>query len=166
MHLLPRILITFACLVPPAVVLADVPETTQSHAHMPPAAAAKVDPTAPAAGWPTDAPLRAGMGRIRHSVDALERYRQGHMVPEQARLLAGKVERDVAFLVANCRLDPAADAALHRVIAELLRGASAFKRDPRDVGAIDLMRKAVDAYARSFDDPAFPRPSPAPARTG
>lgn len=110
---------------------------------------------APAGGWVTDAPLREGMGRIRLSVDALAHYEQGHMGAEQAVEMAGNVEKDVNFLIANCKLDPDADAALHEIIAQLLKGSHALKSNPADLTAISPMREAVAEYSRSFDDPAF-----------
>ncbi|OGT55597.1 MAG: hypothetical protein A3E01_16575 [Gammaproteobacteria bacterium RIFCSPHIGHO2_12_FULL_63_22] len=117
------------------------------------------DKTAAAAAAPethaTDAPLREGMGRIRLSVDALGHYEQGHMGAEQAVEMAGNVEKDVNFLIANCRLDPDADAALHGIIAKLLKGAHALKSNPADLAAIAPMREAMAEYAASFDDPAF-----------
>lgn len=139
----------------PVASSAGAADATQAHGHAPPAASATAADATPAAGWPTDAPLREGMARIRQSVQALEHYRHGHMGPEQAKLLAGNVEEAVAFLVANCRLEPAADAALHAIIADLVRAAGALKHDPADIGAIAVMQAAVATYASSFDDPGF-----------
>src|SRR3990167_6319412 len=79
----------------------------------------------------------------------------GHMGAEQAVEMAGNVEKDVNFLIANCRLDPDADAALHGIIAKLLKGAHALKSNPADLAAIAPMREAMAEYAASFDDPAF-----------
>ena len=119
------------------------------------AAAPTAAKPAPAKGWATDAPLRAGMGRIRQAVDALGHYERGHMGAEQAVVLAGNIEADVNFLIANCKLDPAADAALHGIIAKLLQGAHALKANPSDLAAIAPMREAVAEYGRTFDDPGF-----------
>ena len=120
------------------------------------AQAAKPTATAaPAKGWATDAPLRAGMGRIRGAVLDLGHYERGHMGAEQAVGLAADIDKDVRFLIANCKLDPAADAALHGIIGKLLTGANAIKTRPADLAAIAPMRAALDEYARSFDDPAF-----------
>ncbi|HEY5780416.1 MAG TPA: DnrO protein [Lysobacter sp.] len=112
--------------------------------------------SAPAAGqrWATDAPLREGMQGIRIAVDALDHYEHGHMGPDQAVLLADKIEGHVRDMVAHCALAPDADAALHAIIAPLLQGAGALKRDPGNLTVIAPMRKAVADYARQFDDPA------------
>src|SRR3546814_11665123 len=49
---------------------------------------------------------------------------------EQATALASEIEQSVNYLFANCRLEPAADAALHGLLAQLLQGAAALRRDP------------------------------------
>lgn len=134
---------------------ASTPGAGQQDTHAAPAVAR----IAPAKGWTTDAPLREGMGRIRQAVDALGHYEKGHMGAEQAVVLAGDIERDVNFLIANCKLDPAADAALHAIIAKLLQGAHALKTDPSNLAAIAPMRAAVAEYGRTFDDPAFKKPA-------
>lgn len=113
----------------------------------------------PRGGWTTDAPLRAGMAGIRRSVEALDHYRHGHMGPDQALVVVGNIEKDVAGIVANCKLDPAADAALHAIIARLIRSAAALRARPADLAAIEPMGEALAEYGRSFDDPAFRAPA-------
>lgn len=133
---------------------ASAPGVQAADPHAADEAAGAAKP-APANGWATDAPLREGMGRIRLSVEALGHYEQGHMGAEQAVEMAANVEKDVNFLIANCKLDPDADAALHAIIARLLKGAHALKADPADLAAIAPMREAMAEYAATFDDPAF-----------
>lgn len=125
--------------------------TSGTHQHTPPAVVPA--PARTGQRYATDAPLREGMGRIRQSVLALEHAQHGPIGPEHAVLLADGIKRDVDFLIANCKLEPAADAALHGIIARLLQGAAALKADARDVPAIKLMRAAVADYALVFDDP-------------
>lgn len=134
--------------------------TGHEHAALKPAPQQFASAAKPSGGWTTDAPLRAGMGRIRESVDALEHYKRGHMGADQALVLAGSIEKDVAYLVANCKLDPAADAALHGIIAKLLKGTGALKQRPDEFAAIDTMREAVAEYGRIFNDPGFRKASP------
>lgn len=119
-----------------------------SHQHPAPAAAQ----TAPAQRWATDAPLRTGMAKIRTAVDALQHYERGHMGPEQAVESATQIQQHIAYLVANCKLQPQADAALHVIIAELGASAQALKDDPSDLSAIPPMRQALQHYPRQFDD--------------
>ena len=121
----------------------------QKDAH-PVAAAAST----PAQRYATDATLRAQMQAIRSAVAGLDHYEHGHMGPEQAALLAGQVEEAVRTIVANCKLPPDADAALHAIIVPLVQNAAALKQDPKNLAAIVPMREALAVYARQFDDPA------------
>ena len=130
-----------------------VPVAAQSHAHAHPGVDAATAP-APAQRWKTDAPLREGMGRIRAAVDGLGHYEHGHMGPEQALQLASGIERDIGFIVAHCKLESRADAALHPILGALMQGAQALKANPADPAAIPPMRRALQDYARTFDDPS------------
>jgi hypothetical protein len=70
--------------------------------------------------WATDEPLRAGMGRIRGLVEPqLGAAHAGKLTPAQYRELATQVENEVGGIVANCKLEPKADAMLHLVIADI-----------------------------------------------
>jgi hypothetical protein len=125
------------------------PVAAQHHAHH------AVDATAPPATaqrWKTDAPLREGMGRIRGAVEGLQHYEHGHMGPEQATELANGIVRDVNFIVANCKLEPSADAALHPIIGALMKNAQALEAAPTDLSAIPPMRAALQDYARQFGE--------------
>jgi len=141
-------------LLPAQAAAATSPAATAHDAHQHAAAAAVPERAVPAKRWATDAPLREGMGRIRKSVHALAARKPSPPSPKQATALAGDIERDVNFLIANCKLEPAADAALHGIIGKLLQGAHAVKADPADPAAIVTLRAALAEYARTFDDPA------------
>ena len=134
-------------------VAAPFAQAQDGHQHHAPAAA--VAQETPAQRYATDAPLRKGMARIRTAVDALGHYERGHMGAEQAVTFATTIQEQVAYLVANCKLEPQADAALHGIIAKLGAGAQALKSDPADLAAIPQMREALADYRRTFDDPAF-----------
>src|SRR3546814_14700879 len=97
--------------------------------------------------------LREGMGRVRSAVDELRHHEMGHMGDERAALLAAGITRDVGWIVANCELAPAADAALHPIIGRLAADAAALKSHPGEVAPIASMRDAMADYARLFDDP-------------
>lgn len=139
-----------------ALVLAGAPlaQAQQGHEHHAPAASSGAQ-AAPAQRWETDAPLRTGMAKIRTAVDALAHYEMGHMGAEQAVALATEVQEQIAYLVANCKLEPQADAALHTIIAELGAGAQALKADPANTSVIASMRAAVERYPREFNDPTW-----------
>lgn len=115
--------------------------------------------------WATDATLRAGMGRIRDFTAAgIEDVHAGKMTPAQYAALAQKVELEVANIVANCKLEPQADAMLHLVIADIGAGTDAMAgKAPKVQPEKGLLRvaAAVNDYGRFFDHPGFK-----PVRTG
>ena len=136
-------------------VLAALPlsAVAASHDHHPAATAA-----APAQRHATDAVLREEMQGIRAAVGGLGHYAHGHIEAALAVQLAGQVEERVRTIIANCKLPPDADAALHAIIVPLIQNAGALKKDPQDLAAIQPMRDALARYARQFDDPAFASP--------
>lgn len=133
----------------------------QDHEHHAPPATAVQE--APAQRYATDAPLRAGMHGIRAAVAGLGHYEMGHMGPEQAATLAAQVQAHVRDIIANCKLPPEADAALHRIIVPLMTNAAALEADPKKLESIAPMRAALADYARLFDDPEFGAAPAAPA---
>lgn len=112
-------------------------------------------PATPAQRWPTDAPLRTGLREIRVAVDALDHGVHGHLDDAQVVALATRVDQQIAYLVANCKLEPRADAALHVIIAKLGAGARALREDPGNRDAIGSMQSAVASYPQQFDDPTW-----------
>ena len=128
-----------------------------SHDHHP-AATAAASAEAPAQRHATDAVLREEMQGIRAAVGGLDHYAHGHIEAALAVQLADEVEERVRTIIANCKLPPDADAALHAIIVPLLQNAGALKKDPQDLAAIQPMRDALAQYARQFDDPAFASP--------
>ena len=115
---------------------AKAPETSQQ----PPATAR----------FASDATLRREMQGIRAAVEGLGHYEHGHMGPEQAAILAGTIEGHVRTIIANCKLPPDADAALHEIIMPLMQNAGALKQKPEDLSAIAPMRSALARYDRQF----------------
>lgn len=150
----PALLFASACVV-------ACPALAQHHAH--PAAPAPVTQSATAAvRYATDAPLRQGMADIRIAVGMLEHAEHGHLDATQVRNLAAGIERSIGTIIAECKLAPEADAALHGIIGGLGQGIAALKAHPADMGPVAGMRAALDDYARRFDDPGMaPAASPA-----
>lgn len=119
------------------------------HAH---AHAAPVDTAVDATPYATDAPLRAGMAAIQ---DLLRAERPADAAAAAALAIA--IQARVQQLFAECKLAPAADAALHGVLAQLLDGAAALRADYRDETAWARLESALTLYAERFDDPRFRR---------
>jgi len=109
--------------------------------------------------WATDAPLRAGMERIRGLVEPkLGAAHAGQLTPAQYRELAVQVETEVGGIVANCKLEPKADAMLHLVIADLVAGTDTMAgKSPELRPAVGLVKvaQAVNQYGSHFDHPGF-----------
>ncbi len=109
--------------------------------------------------WPTDEALRQGMSNIRNSMAAsLHGIHENRLSPAQYAELAKKVQDEVGNIVANCKLEPKADAQLHVVVADILAGAEAMaspaKKAGRQGGAIRIIG-ALDKYGAHFDHPGW-----------
>lgn len=137
--------------------VATGPAQAQTHAH---------DAATPAKlsldhgkKWTTDGALRAGMSRIRTLVEPqLGAAHASQLSPAQYAALAGQVETEVGGIVANCKLEPQADAMLHLLIGEIGAGTDAIAgktpaRTTQD-GLIQVAA-AVNDYARHFNHPGF-----------
>ena len=109
--------------------------------------------------WPTDEALRQGMTNMRAALAAdLKAIHANKASDAQYEALAAKLNAEVAYVVANCKLEPRADAELHKLIAEILAGAEAMQRkEPgaaRRAGAVRVVR-ALDGYGEFFDHPGW-----------
>jgi hypothetical protein len=109
--------------------------------------------------WATDEPLRKGMSRIRGLVaPQLDAGHSGRLTAVQYRQLASQVEIEVGSIVANCKLEPEADAMLHLVIADLGAGTDAMAgKNPhqRPAQGLATVAQAVNQYGKYFDDAGF-----------
>jgi hypothetical protein len=109
--------------------------------------------------WATDGPLRAGMGRIRSLVEPqLAAAHAGNLTPGQYRALATQVETEVGGIVANCKLEPQADAMLHLVIADIGAGTDTMAgkvAQARPALGLVKVAQAVNQYGSHFDHPGF-----------
>ena len=153
MRTLPALLLAAAVAVAPAACTrspAAVHDDTQGD-HAAPEVSATAAP-ADAPRFATDTVLRTQMAGIRDAVEALAHHEMGHMTADQARGFAVDIETRVQTIIAECRLPPAADAALHEIIVPLLQNAIALKTTPADTAPVAQMRAALAEYARRFDD--------------
>ena len=109
--------------------------------------------------WQTDEALRKGMTSMRAALAKdLKAIHANKASDAQYEALAAKLNGEVAYVVQNCKLEPKADAELHKVIAELLGGAEAMQGKeagvPRRDGAVRVL-KALEAYGEHFDHPGW-----------
>ena len=108
--------------------------------------------------WPTDEPLRRNMAEIRKALAASHTgIHTGTMTPAGYSALGALVEARVASIVSECKLEPAADANLHLIVAQLIAGADVMKAKSKiapATGAEQVVR-AVNDYGRYFDHPGW-----------
>jgi len=109
--------------------------------------------------WATDAPLREAMLRIRDGVaENAAAFHDGALSPAAAQSLAAVVEGDVQFMIANCRLAPEPDAALHRLIGRLLGAGEALRADPQSADGLPQLESVLNDYGATFDHPGWESP--------
>lgn len=108
--------------------------------------------------WATDAPLRKSMLEIRTALAAKqEGIHKGTLPPSDYKALGTAIEAQVATIVAECKLEPAADANLHVIVAELIAGADAMQGKSTTQpakGAVQAVQ-AVNRYGEYFDHPGW-----------
>lgn len=107
--------------------------------------------------WATDEPLRKAMGNIRKEMQAsLHEIHEGKLPAAKYNELAKKVGMEVGGIVAECKLEPKADAQLHLVIADMLDGIEVMegktKKVKRQAGAVKVL-VALEKYGTHFDHP-------------
>ncbi len=113
--------------------------------------------------WETDLALRTGMQRIRDAVaPAVLAQAAGRLTLAEAERLAATVQENVSDLIANCKLAPKADAALHVIITDLLSGSAMLKAEPASPAGSSLLIQALRHYADTFAHPDW-QPVTAPA---
>lgn len=122
-----------------------------------PADAAPLPP--PGQRWATDAPLRAGMARIRLAVEALQHGLMGHLTEAQQKDAAAQVDAAVADMIANCKLEPEADASLHGLLAPFVAGAGAVRDGSFGQPELAAMQGALAQYPQRFDDKTWDQPA-------
>jgi len=102
--------------------------------------------------WQTDAPLRQGMQRINDAVmKAVSAYHQQTLTQTDADELARQINKQVNYLVANCKLEPGADATLHVLIGDLLTGAARVSNEPLSPQGIPHLVKTLQLYTDYFE---------------
>lgn len=109
--------------------------------------------------WATDEPLRRHMGELRDTL--AKNAAQAKPTRAQYKALGESVERSVAGIVRDCKLEPRADENLHVIVAELVQAADQLKgasSEKPQRGAARAAR-ALEMYAAHFDHPGF-KPAP------
>jgi hypothetical protein len=102
--------------------------------------------------WHTDDALRRGMAEIRNAIaGSLTPIHNNTFSPASYDALAARVQTQIDYVVANCKLSEEADQQLHLVLEQMLDGINEMKASgPRQQGAIKIVR-ALDAYGKHFN---------------
>ncbi len=102
--------------------------------------------------WPTDEALRRGMGEIRMAMaDALPPIHVNKFSRRAFEQLAGRVQGQVDYVTANCKLPEEADHQLHVVLEQILDGIALMKADTgRAQGAVKIVQ-ALELYGAHFN---------------
>jgi hypothetical protein len=109
--------------------------------------------------WATDAPLREAMLRIRDGVAArATAFHEGTLSAAEGQALAAAVEGDVQFMIANCRLAPEPDAALHALIGRMLGAAEALRDAPLSADGVPQLEAVLNDYGATFDHSGWEPP--------
>ncbi|HEY0876909.1 MAG TPA: hypothetical protein VGE10_00505 [Zeimonas sp.] len=130
-----------------------------SHGHSGEAPALKLDH---GRKWASDEALRSSMSRIGTAIDAkLPAVHSGAMSAAQYDALAHEIEAQVANIVQNCKLEPAADEVLHAILATLLEGNETMQgKNPavkRSAGVVQVV-EALEQYGDHFEHAGFDAP--------
>lgn len=107
--------------------------------------------------WATDAPLRQAMGNLRQAVaQALPEAHAGKLTDANYDALGAQANRELSYIVENCKLEPQADAVLHVILADVVAGVGIAggqqAGQPRAMGVVHLA-EALNQYGAYFDHP-------------
>ena len=108
--------------------------------------------------WATDDNLRQSMGQIRDALATeLPAIHSGKATAKQYRMLAQKINDQIAFIVKNCKLEPEADAILHLVLVDIIAGTDAMMAQNGSAArnSAEKIAQALDNYGAYFDHPGW-----------
>ena len=108
--------------------------------------------------WVTDEALRLNMGGIRAQIVAhREGIQRSTLSQQQYRELAKEIKQYINTIVAECKLTPEADAMLHLVLADMLKGVDMLegKGGSKPAEGAHKITDALNAYGRYFDHPGW-----------
>lgn len=106
----------------------------------------------PGQRWPTDEPLRTAMLKIRTATEkAATAYDNRQMTASGAAELAAAVDENVKYMIANCKLAPEPDAALHALIGRMLAAAAALQKEPASEAGVPQLFAVLRDYQTTFE---------------
>lgn len=148
--LAPLLVVSAALIAAPAFAQSAAHADHAQHAAHAAHSAAEVK--TPAQRWATDAPLREGMRDIREATELLNHYEMGHLDATQRDNAVEQIDAAIKNMVANCKLKPDADAALHGLMGKFIAGANAARVGKFSKKELAPMQEALARYPQLFDD--------------
>jgi len=104
------------------------------------------------AQWETDEALRHGMLEIRAEVNSVApAFEAGQISQAQAQQLSQTVQDSVNAMIAQCKLEPAADESLHSILGMLLSGAATLESSPMSAQGLPALKDALQTYGEYFN---------------
>lgn len=94
--------------------------------------------------------LKSRMGAVLDAVKALEAAGVNKNKNDSVIEAGKKIEATVNDIFKTCKLEPDADAAIHPILADLLKGASFFKKGNAKEGH-EKIHKALLKYEETFE---------------
>jgi hypothetical protein len=153
------LLLASAVLAAPALGTPAAIAATESHSHGQHAADVHALRLNGGQKWATDAPLRASMADISQAVSAaLPVVHGGKMTPEKYTELGARLDAQVANIVKNCKLEPAADEVLHVILAGLMHGNEVLQGKSAGVRRTAGVVEALEQYGKYFEHAGFKAP--------
>lgn len=107
------------------------------------------------AKWQGDRNMFTGMAAIRGAIAAnVEAIHGGTLSTDAAREMAGAIQAQLDFMLANCVLEPAVDEQFHVVLAQVTEGVSDLEAGNAQDGAVKIVQ-ALNAYGEHFEHPGW-----------
>lgn len=102
--------------------------------------------------WPTDEALRQGMGEIRTAIsEALGPIHANKFSRGAFDKLAERVQGQIDYITANCKLPEEADHQLHVVLEQILDGVTVMKANKGRADGAAKIAQALDLYGSHFN---------------
>ena len=95
---------------------------------------------------------RAGMRDLREATELLNHYQMGHLDDVQRDNAVAAIDAAIKNMIANCKLKPDADTALHGLLAKFIAGADAARAGKFTKVELVPMQEALARYPQLFVD--------------
>ena len=107
--------------------------------------------------WATDKPLRSNMRAIRSVIKTnKDKIHNKKMTDAEYKKLATSIQKSVDGIFKECKLPKKADAQLHVILANILKGKNLIETSKSDkMSGVIVIHKSLAMYGKFFDDPKW-----------